>query len=536
MQVVVHRLIESPLLTLFVVAAAGYLLGRIRIAGVHLGVAAVLFCGLAVGALDQRLALPELVPLFGLVLFVYMLGLSSGATFFASLRRKGLRDSGVALTAVLVSAGVALAVGAALGLPAERMAGLFAGALTNTPALAAVVEQLEGTAEAARNAPIIAYSLAYPLGVIGALVAVLLARWLGRAAPAEERRPEPLQNATVRVTQAEACEGTGKELLARHGLALAVSRLRRAGQLRVFDGQDERLELGDELVLVGPAAELARAFSIIGPRLEEPLELDRRVLDFRRIAVSSAKCAGRTLGELDLHGRFGATVTRIRRGDVELVATDELALELGDRVRVVAPRERLAQVSQFFGDSYRALGEIDVVSVGLGICLGLLLGQVAVPLPGDAHFSLGNAGGPLIVGLVLGRLGRTGPMVWNLPYDANQTLRQLGLVLFLAGVGTRSGHAFLSTLQSGHALPLLAAGLAITLSAAMVSVLVGRALGIPTERLSGVVAAAHTQPAALAFAVDKAGGDGPNAGYASAFPIATIAKIIAAQLLLSLAR
>lgn len=522
--------IESPLLTLFTVAAAGYLLGRVRVAGVSLGVAAVLFCGLAAGALDRRLALPELVPLFGLVLFVYMLGLASGATFFASLRRRGLRDAAVALAAVVAGAAVAAVAGALLELPVAHTAGLFAGALTNTPALASVVEQVGGSS---RALPIVGYSLAYPVGVLGALVAVLLARRLGRAAPPEDRRA-PLESATVRITQPVACAGTCRDVLARLELPVAVGRLRRGGELRVLDAHDESFALGDVVVLVGDSAALAGAASLLGERVAEPLELDRHVLDFRRVAVSSPECAGRALGELALADRFGAVVTRVRRGDVELVATDELVLELGDRVRVVAPRQRLAEISRFFGDSYRALGEIDVVSVGLGVCLGLVVGKLAVPLPGDAHFSLGNAGGPLVVGLVLGRLGRTGPVVWNLPYDANQTLRQLGLVLFLAGVGTRSGHAFASTLASGHALPLVAAGLAITLASALAAVLVGRALGTPAERLSGVVAAAHTQPAALAFAVEKAGGEGPNAGYASAFPAATIAKILAAQLLLSL--
>lgn len=525
--------IESPLLTLFTVAAAGYLLGRVRVAGVSLGVAAVLFCGLGAGALDQRLALPELVPLFGLVLFVYMLGLASGATFFSSLRRRGLRDAAVALAAVVAGAAVAGLAGMLLELPVAHTAGLFAGALTNTPALAAVVEQVGESSAAVRVLPIVGYSLAYPVGVLGALIAVLLARRLGRAAPAEDRRA-PLESATVRITQEAACQGTGKEVLARLGLAVVAGRLRRGEQVRVLDAQDESFALGDEVVLVGDAAALARAAAQLGERVAEPLELDRHVLDFRRVAVSSPECAGRPLGELALLDRFGAVVTRVRRGDVELVATDDLVLELGDRVRVVAPRQRLPEISRFFGDSYRALGEIDVVSVGLGVCLGLLVGKLAVPLPGGAHFSLGNAGGPLVVGLVLGRLGRSGPVVWNLPYDANQTLRQLGLVLFLAGVGTRSGHAFASTLASGHALPLVAAGLAITLASALAAVLVGRALGTPAERLSGVVAAAHTQPAALAFAVEKAGGEGPNAGYASAFPAATIAKILAAQLLLSL--
>jgi putative transport protein len=531
-------LVASPLLTLFVVAAAGYLIGKVRVAGFGLGVAAVLFCGLALGALDQRVALPEFVPLFGLVLFVYTIGLASGPGFFASLRRRGLRDNGVALTAIVTGAVVAVMVGTLLGLDAGRIAGLFAGGLTNTPALAAVVEQLAGADETVRSAPIVAYSITYPLGVLGPLFAVLLARRVaarGTSAGDDQAAANVLQNLTVRVTRAEACAGTGKAVLDRHQLRVAIGRMRRGGELRIFDDNDEALRLDDVIVLVGPRDELERAAALLGEIISDQVELDlamdRRVLDFRRIVVSSPDCAGRSLGALDLHTRFAATATRVRRGDVELLASDDLILELGDRVRVVAPRQRLAEISHFFGDSYRALAEVDVVSIGLGICLGLLLGSLPVPLPGGGHFTLGYAGGPLIVGLLLGRLGRTGPLVWNLPFSANLTLRQLGLVLFLAGVGTRSGHAFATTLQDGHALPLLLTGAAITLSAALVAIALGRILGLSRDRLTGVIAGAHTQPAVLAFAVEKAGSDLPNAGYASVFPLATIVKILAAQMI-----
>lgn len=524
---VLELLVANPLLTLFVVAAGGYLVGRVRLAGFSLGMAAVLFCGLGAGALDARLALPELVPQFGLVLFVYTIGLSSGPGFFASFRQRGLRESALAAVALVVGAGATLVAAHLLDLDAAYAAGLFAGSLTNTPALAAVVEQLDA---AARDAPVIAYSIAYPLGVLGPIAAVALVGKL-RAAAADEV-PAVLASRTVRVLRPEACVEVAAAVLARHGLEIVIGRLRRGEAVRICD-EEERLEIGDLVTLVGTEAQLARAVEVLGEPVADPLELDRRVVDFRRVFVSSRAVAGRSLGELDLHQRFGATATRVRRGDVDLLAGEDLVLELGDRVRVVAPRERLPEISAFFGDSLRALAEIDVITFGLGICLGLLVGLVSIPLPGGAHFALGFAGGPLVLGLVLGRLGRTGPLVWHLPYEANLTLRQVGLVLFLAGVGTRSGRAFASLVGSTDALPLLGAALAITAATAAVVVVGGRVLGLAPWRHGGVIAGVHTQPAVLAFASERAGNDLPGTGYTSVFPTAMIVKIVLAQLLLA---
>jgi putative transport protein len=189
-------------------------------------------------------------------------------------------------------------------------------------------------------------------------------------------------------------------------------------------------------------------------------------------------------------------------------------------------------VTRFFGDSYRTLSEIDVAAFALGLVGGLLIGLVPVPMPGGGDFRLGMAGGPLVVGLVLGALERTGPITWQLPYNANLTLRQLGAVLFLAGVGVRSGHAFVDTLRSSEGLVVLGVGAAVTALAALLVVWVGRkALHVPVDVLCGIVAGMQTQPAVLAFAVEQAGDDLPNTGYASVYPVATIAKIVLAQVL-----
>jgi putative transport protein len=192
------------------------------------------------------------------------------------------------------------------------------------------------------------------------------------------------------------------------------------------------------------------------------------------------------------------------------------------------------EITRYLGDSYRHLSEIDVAAFSFGLVGGLLLGLVPLPMPGGGTFRLGLAGGPLIVGLLLGALERTGPITWQLPYNANLTLRQLGVVLFLAGVGVRSGHAFLATLQSADGLLILAVGSALTCAAALLAIGLGRVvLRVHVDVLCGMVAGMQTQPAALAFAVEQAGSDLPSTGYASVYPIATIAKIVLAQALLS---
>jgi hypothetical protein len=194
--------------------------------------------------------------------------------------------------------------------------------------------------------------------------------------------------------------------------------------------------------VVGPLEEVMDVAGELGRVAAHPIEFDHRAVDVRRVVVSSRRVAGVAIDSLGLDERFGATITRIRRGDVDLVAEPEMQLELGDRVRVVCARERMPDVSRFLGDSYRALGEIDVLSFGFGIAAGLALGAIALPLPGGGSFELGSAGGPLVVGLALGAIGRTGPMVWQLPYTASLTLRQFGTVIFLAGIGLRAGGTF----------------------------------------------------------------------------------------------
>jgi putative transport protein len=521
----------NPVLLLFVVVAVGFLVGRIRIAGFSLGVAAVLFAGIAIGALDDRFVLPDAFWVLGLAIFVYTVGLASGPGFLNALRRQGVAANGLVLGALVAASLVAVAGHVLLGISAARATGVFTGAETNTPALAAAIEALKQTSgfDAHAAEPIVGYSLPYPLGVVLPLLAVWLVIRRDRRQPATTTPALVVQTVLV-----ERPAGTLEELRSRHGGSVSFGRLQHEEHLEAAVATLEPEE-GDLLSVVGPKEEVESVVAELGHRAPDEIELDRRDVDFRRIVLSSRKVAGRRIGDLELGRRFEASATRLRRGDVDLVADPELQLELGDRIRVVAPRSRMGEVAAFFGDSYRALGEIDALAFSVGIAAGLALGAISVPIPGG-HFSLGSAGGPLIVGLALGALGRTGPFVWQPPYTAGLTLRQLGMVLFLACIGLRSGPAFSSAIAEPSALLAIAAGAAAT-STALAVLFVGgtRVLRLPARTLLGVAGGMQTQPAVLAYTCEQLEDDRElQLGYVSVYPLAMITKIVIAQVLIAL--
>lgn len=539
---IVRLLAKNPLLLLFLVTAIGYPLGRVRIRGSQLGVAAVLFVGLFAGALDPSLALPEIVYMLGLALFVYTVGLASGRAFVASLRRDGLRHTGLAVAAILLAAGLTLLAARLLHLDRAWAAGLFAGAVTNTPALAAAIESLkQAVPDRAVSEPVVAYSICYPLGVIGVVVAIRVAWWLFKpdlAAEAKELAAlgatnEPLGATTVAVKQDLGALTIG-ELIRGLRWRVIFGRIRREGHLRLAS-PDERLQPGDLVTVVGTPAEIDRVVARLGAVASERIDTDRSEFDLRRIFVSNPEVAGRPLAELDLTRKLGVVVTRVRRGDVDLLPAEDMRLELGDRVRVLAPVKQLSEAAAFFGDSYRAASEVDILTFGLGLALGLLLGIVPIPLPGGVRVSLGFAGGPLIVALLLGTVERTYGMVWNLPFSAGVALRQIGLILFLAGIGTRAGTGFLATFASRQGIVLFAVGAAITFLTALATLWGAyRLLKVPMSLAVGMVAGVHTQPAVLGYALEQTGNEIPNVGYAAVYPAATIAKLLLVQLLVAL--
>ncbi len=534
---------ESSLLLLFLVLAVGAPLGKIRIAGVNLGIASILFTGLAFGALAPNIKLPAIVYEIGLVLFIYCIGISSGEQFFGNLKRKGWQENILTFGAIIFVFLVVVLIGALSSIKSSYLAGVFAGSLTNTPSLAASLEFIKASApvsliESALAEPVVAYSVCYPMGVIGMILAIVLFQKIFKTslkANAQLTDAEKLTNATVVVSNDKVIGSTIAELRTAHGLNVVFGRIKR-GATSFLALDSLSLEKGDLMTIVGKPAQIEKALSLLGIRSESNLEMDHQQLDVRRMFVSNHDLVGQSLKDLNLPHTMGIIITRIRRGDSDILPNAETTLQFGDRVRVLTGRNDLALASKFFGDSYAAQSEVDILTLGLGVAAGFFLGMIPIPLPGGIILKLGIAGGPLIVALLLGSVNRIGKLVFVMPYSANNTIRQLGLVLFLAGVGTRSGYAFRETMtQSDQGIIFFLIGAAITISIGFLFLFVGhRFLRIPFPRLAGMLAGFQTQPAVLAFVNEQAKSEQPNIGYSSVFPIATLTKIIFAQILLTL--
>lgn len=532
-------LADNPLLVLFLVVGLGAALGRVRLRGVGLGPAAALFVGLAFSAADSDLAdLPAIIPTLGLALFIYTVGLASGPAFVDGFRQGGAE---VVAGAVVVLGAVALAaigVIALLDLDVGARAGLYAGTQTNTPALQAAVARLQDdVASGLVTDPVVGYSIAYPFGVLAMIAAAYWSlRRVTRPGPdgvvpaaAESARSNAI-SWTVEVTRAD-LPPLG-ELRHWAGERLAFSRIEHDGEVDLAVNESV-LAPGDRCTVIGTPAAVAHFTEWAGHRSERHLALDRQKLDFRRISVSNRAMAGVHLSELDLEGRFGATVTRVRRGDVDLVADGDFTLRLGDRLRVVGPGERMGDVAELLGDSDRSLGEVDAMGFALGMAVGLLLGVLAVPLPGGGELELGIGGGPLVAGLVLGTVSRTGPITWQVPHAANLTIRQVGILMFLGGVGIRSGATFADSVATATGAKLAVAALVVSVLTALAGAALVRLVRSDPVAAAGQLSGLQTQPAVLAFAAERSGGDERvESGYALVFPVGIVVKLILVQLLL----
>ena len=548
---VLHTLLASsaPAL-LFTVVGLGWFLGNIRIRGFTLGVAAVLFVGLVFGALDPvGFVIPEVIYTLGLILFVYTVGLQSGSIFFNLFRRQWLRLTALAGIAIAGSAVVTLVAARLLGIAAPVASGLFCGGLTNTPALAAAVEALRAslagsTLDPARlralmDGPTVGYSIAYPFGVVGLIVAMQVATKLGRVDFGEEQRRARRANGLateepvlreLRVSNRQLIGKTFGEAMLNELTGMVFTRVKRGAEVELVTA-DRVLADGDVLVGVGSPAAVHKAELLVGPTVGEAMERFSPEIGHRDLLVINRKVAGSTVAELAAMLGAPLVVSRIRRGGVQITPRPETTLEAGDHLRVVAHRGDLDRLTGLVGDPLKDIGEADYLSFSLGLVLGVLVGMIPIPLGGGHVVRLGFAGGPLVVGLLLGRAGRTGPIVWTMPVNASLTLRQLGLLFFLAGVGTRAGGSFVHTLAS-QGLTLFFVGAAITVvSLALTLVVARRFFGYDAISAYGIVAGIHTQPAALAFANSHTGSESPNISYAAVYPVALIAKIVLAQLL-----
>jgi putative transport protein len=540
MEAVSGLLVRQELLLLFVVIFVGLMLGRLEYRGVRLGSAGVLFAGLALGAWLPHQVESGMTPQlkeFGLVLFVYCVGLTSAPGLFSAWKRGGLRLNLVILVALVVAALSAVVGGRLLGLDRGQIAGVFCGALTNTPALGAVTDRLAGTPLALQ--PVLGYSVTYPLGVLGALIWFRVFTGARRARLAAEieqgaQSRGKIGAATLEVAMKDVIGRSIGELRIRDRVGVVVSRLRRHGELTV-PSKSTVFAAGDIVTVVGTEPAIQGAIAFFGRLSAEHLESQRDRVDMRRILVSRHELVGRSLADLDLGLQFNAQVTRVRRADVDIIPSEELRLARGDRLRVVAPVARLVEVSRYFGDSERELAELDYVALALGLCLGLILARIPLPIAGT-RLELGSAGGPLLVALCLGRLGRTGRLDWSVPYEANLVLRELGLLLFLAGVGVGAG-GHLVEVYSRQGLVMLALGAAVTLVATGVALPLAHTWGRASVTSSlGAASGMQTQPATLAAAFDLCGrSEATYVAYAVVYPTAMIGKIVLAQLIALLA-
>ena len=550
MDTFVTLLSSSPLLLLFVVVGLGYLIGNVKVAGFSLGPSAVLFTGIFFGSLDSRLRIPDLIYVLGLILFVYTIGLQTGATFFASFGKRAVRANLFAIAAIVLAAVGSFAAWRIFSLDGASTVGVFCGSLTNTPALAESIETIKHALSqsgaptevvaSSVSAPVIGYSVTYPFGVIGVLLGFYVFEKLKIQGVHEEVKdlesdqgtpPGPIKARTFRVVNPGIIGKTVSHIFAvDDNRGFVLSRLRR-GTSTSLVYSDTIFEKDDLIVAVGSPIALEKARELFGEASAKEIQTENQEFESRRVEVSDAKVVGKTIGDLNLQNMLDATITRIRRGDVDFVPSGDTVLERGDRVRVITWAGNMERVTRLFGDSAKGSSETDFLSLSIGVVFGVLLGMMPLPLPGGATFTLGFAGGPLIAGLVLGRIQRSGSISWGMPFSVNLTLRQVGLVLFLAGIGLKAGDGFLRTLAEGG-WKLMAVGAVMT-SIVTVSTLF---LGIRVLRLSlpaamGLMSGIQTQPACLAYANDHATSNVPNVWYASVYPISMIAKIILAQLL-----
>ena len=520
----VDLLSSSPLLTIFIVVALGAALGAIPFGPLRLGAAGALFIGLFIGSFvpDIGDAL-GLIQSLGLALFVYMVGLSAGQTFFSDLKRQA-PIMGWAVLILILSATGAIFLGRAFDVDADLVAGIFAGSLTSTPALAAANDATGS------GLPSVGYAIGYPVGVV---LAILVVAWVvGRDWPGrndtDSLAGQDIQAVSVHVSHPMAVRNV-------KGFAeqeLRMSYLRREGRTRVISPGEELIE-GDEVLLVGTGPVVSAAVDQVGERIPEHLANDRAQVDFRHFVVSNDNLAGRTIAELNLAARFGGVVTRVSRGDLEMLARDDLILELGDRALVVVPRESFDEVTAFFGDSVRGVSSFSALSVGVGMALGLLLGMVEISLPGDTTFALGAAAGPLLIGMILGALHRTGPIIWQVPQAANLTIRQLGLLIFLAAVGIAAGPAFAETAFTATGATAVVLGAAVVLVSAIGLAIIGRFSGLSAPRVAGAIAGMVGQPAILSYATGRRDDERIESGYAALFALCIIVKILLIHLILS---
>lgn len=538
MGVVLDFLAANPLIALVAILAVGLALGKVRFFGISLGAAAVLFVALGLSTANPDIQIPALVFQLGLAMFVYAIGLTAGEHFFAEFRFRGWRLTLFMILLLIALVGVAYAVIRMFGLGDLTGAGMFAGALSSTPGMAAIVDMVEGGSlvdPSRAGEPVVGYSLAYPGAVIGSILVAAIGAKLLKVDHLADAQKEgliiaPLEWDGVRI--GPGVEGTVAELPRIAGAEIIATRIVHSEVDHSLARPADRLHEGMVLLINGTREAIATAQRNLGSQVT--VKIEDTDLIYSRVTVSNPRVVGRRLGDLDTVSA-GFRIARIRRGDAEEVPHPDDVLNFSDRVRVVAPSNRMDEVRSFLGDSEKSLAAPDLLPFAVGLLAGLLLGAIPIPLPGGSVLSLGFGGGPIVVGLILGALHRTGPLTWTMPYHAVHTLNTLGLSLFLAGVGTTAGAGFRDALTDPSSLAVMAAGLLLTVASAVVCAVIGMlVLGLTWDESMGVAAGATTNPAIITYLNGQTGTELAARGYATVYPTAMIGKIVASQILLLL--
>lgn len=539
--------VAAALLLVSLIAAAGIALGSIRFRGIGLGTAGVLFAGLLAGHLGYHVdpTIRQFLQEFGLALFVYTIGLQLGPGFFASLKRQGLALNLMAAGVVALGVVLTLALSQWLGIDLAAAVGLFAGATTNTPALGAATDALRSTGAPTEvlAQPGVGYSIAYPGAIVGIIATLVLLRVVLRINPEQEAAAfnaersaavAPPERLNLEVTNPNLDGLRVDQITSLGSLELVVSRIRRRGESTVLPASNEtKVHLGDTLLAVGPRAALKSFQTIVGRPSTDDLIQAPGALTIRRVAVTHRDVLGKTVGELNLAQAFGVVVTRVSRAETAFTAVPGIHLQFGDIVQLIGEPAQLDRAAQRLGNSIKALDQTNFVPFFLGLALGVVGGLIPFTVPGlPVPVRLGLAGGPLLVALLLSRIGRIGRLVWYMPGTANLAFRELGIVLFLACVGVKSGDKFADTLLSDAGLKYALAGMIITVVPILLAGWFGRYfLRQNFMTTCGLVAGSMTDPPALAFANNTAGSDAPSVAYATVYPLTMILRIVAGQVM-----
>ncbi|MBO4227927.1 aspartate:alanine exchanger family transporter [Bradyrhizobium neotropicale] len=512
---------NQPILTAFLAIGLGYLVGQISIGGFSLGVGAVLFVGLAIGAFAPKAQIIGPIGLTGLIMFLYGIGILYGRQFFEGMVGVGRKYNLLALVACIAGLLVSLGLGHIFGIKIGHTLGIYAGSMTSTATLQAALDVMKN------KDPSIGYSIAYPFGVIGPILCIyFMTRVVKPKFPAKTQRFHMGE-----ISLGEGFAGKRLSELATEVLSELKVTMIRKGEHNFVPTPDTVLSAGDGVLVVAEREDaIAKAAAQLGRLEPGRLASDRADLDYIRVFVGKANVVGVPLARLPMPAGYPTHLLHVRRYDADLVPAPDLMLEFGDRVGVLMPPDRKEEIRRHFGDTVKAAAEFSYVSLGIGMVLGVLLGLIPIPIPGVGTVTLGIGGGPLIVALILGKLRRTGPILWTMPLPANIVLRNFGLAMFLATVGVNAGQPFVRTVaESG--LTMLFIGAAVLLTTVLIVLLVGHYLmKIPYDDLVGVASGATGNPAILVYSTKMAPTERPDIGYAMIFPSMTLVKVIAAQI------